>query len=32
LFKWSPQTRFKAFFREMPLVPVKDHFSYLSLH
>jgi hypothetical protein len=31
--KLSPQTRFKGFFqKEMPSVPVKYHFSYLSLH
>jgi hypothetical protein len=33
LLKLSPQTRFKLFFqKEIPSVPVKHHFSYLSLH
>jgi hypothetical protein len=33
LLKLSLQTRFKGFFKkEMPLVLVKHHFSYLSLH
>jgi hypothetical protein len=33
LFKLSLKTRFKVFFQsEMPSVPVKHHFSYLSLH
>jgi hypothetical protein len=33
LLNLSPQIRFKVFFKkEMLLVPVKHHFSYLSLH
>jgi hypothetical protein len=33
LLKLSPQTRFKVSFqKEMPLVPIKHHMSYLSLH
>jgi hypothetical protein len=33
LLKFSLQTRFKVFFHnEMPLLPIKHHFSYLSLH
>jgi hypothetical protein len=32
-FKLNPQTRFKVYFqKEMPSVPVKHQFSYLSLH
>jgi hypothetical protein len=32
IVKIEPQTRFKVFFQnEMPLVPVKHHFPYLSL-
>jgi hypothetical protein len=33
LLKLSPQIRFKVFFqKKIPSVPVKHHFSYLSLH
>jgi hypothetical protein len=33
IVKLSPQTRFNGFFqKEIPLVPIKHHFSYLSLH
>jgi hypothetical protein len=33
LLKLRPQTRFKVFFqKDMPSVPVKHHFPYLSLH
>jgi hypothetical protein len=33
LLKLSLQTKFKVFFqKEMPSVPVKHHFSYLSIH
>jgi hypothetical protein len=33
IVKIELQTRFKVFFKkEIPLVPVKHHYSYLSLH
>jgi hypothetical protein len=34
IIKIEPATRFKVFFlqKEIPSVPVKHHFSYLSLH